>query len=328
MEFTRENYEAYYLDYLEGSLAEELLIPFEAFLEKNPDLQVDFESIDLSISDQTIVLDSFEKSLAQLAGIAQLRITKKHIELFIIAELEGLLTPSQMDELHLLIQSDERLQHMYSGYQLTRIQSQDIRFEDKAALKQVKVIRFRPILLWSASVAALFILFISLWSTNKERSTQFIAKKQPVFNEEKEIKHPKIRTKQPILAHHTLNKEIKEIYRLPLQSPKITYTEKSEIAVLSSILPVDTITSPVKIEVQAQIDLAQQTQQTTKGSIFSTIHLPALSTVSWSNPIRPITRELSRIARKEIDYQVKETKTERKGIYIKIGGFEFYRSKS
>ncbi len=49
MKITRENYEAYFIDFIEGNLSEKYLVPLEAFLEANPDLREE-----LNLFEQTI----------------------------------------------------------------------------------------------------------------------------------------------------------------------------------------------------------------------------------------------------------------------------------
>jgi len=46
MKINRENYEVYFLDYLEGKLPPDLVDELLIFMDKNPDLKDEFEGLD------------------------------------------------------------------------------------------------------------------------------------------------------------------------------------------------------------------------------------------------------------------------------------------
>jgi hypothetical protein len=62
MKITRNNYETYFLDYLEGNLDENLVDGFLEFLQKNPDLKEELSMMDTaSIEPDSAVFTNKEK---------------------------------------------------------------------------------------------------------------------------------------------------------------------------------------------------------------------------------------------------------------------------
>ena len=83
MPITIENYEAFYLDYLEGNLSGETLVAFEAFLAAHPELSVDDDAlVTLPVSEESfdaVQKLSMKKGINMAIRIGPFKSTKKGI---------------------------------------------------------------------------------------------------------------------------------------------------------------------------------------------------------------------------------------------------------
>ena len=95
------NYEAFYLDFLEGNLNEEDTALLMAFLEENPDLRIDDAELPSYDEDSLTLNPDFKNSLKQpdLSGA----ISNDNVEHFMIANTEGLLEESKTEELEAFV---------------------------------------------------------------------------------------------------------------------------------------------------------------------------------------------------------------------------------
>jgi hypothetical protein len=93
------NYEAFYLDYLEGNLSDEAMAAFEAFLLEHPELAIDDLSLFTLEPQAEPVMDPVRK-LALKQGIDMSDLNAGSIDFFLIARQEGLLNDEQKAQLN------------------------------------------------------------------------------------------------------------------------------------------------------------------------------------------------------------------------------------
>jgi hypothetical protein len=171
MNIDRTNYEIYIVDYFDGKLdkvtAEELL----RFLERNPDLQDEFEafrSMTLS-SDDSIVFE--DKNLLKKTLIKSTEnITEEYYAEFFIGHTEKILSVQEDKELILFLALNSHLQKEFSAYQKTKLEPDlSIQYPAKAELKKEAVVRsLSSRVAISLSVAAsLLVIFISIFLLSK-----------------------------------------------------------------------------------------------------------------------------------------------------------------
>ena len=91
------NYEAFYLDFLEGNLSEEDHALFLLFLEENPELKVVDEDLPALELEQPFMDDTFKNSLKQ--PLLSEKITNLNYEYFLISQAEGLLSEEKENEI-------------------------------------------------------------------------------------------------------------------------------------------------------------------------------------------------------------------------------------
>jgi hypothetical protein len=152
---TKNNYEAYLLDYVEENLSPELIAELMLFFENNPELQEDLEAFEIHelIAPSIVLVD---KSQLKKDDIL---ITSSNYEEFLIAEIEGLNTPEISIQLNLFLDSNPTLNKEFSAYQKTKLVAPSIIFNEKKSLlqKERKVI---PLYWWSSSAAAAIVILV------------------------------------------------------------------------------------------------------------------------------------------------------------------------
>lgn len=144
MNINRHNYEAFFLDHVEGRLSPEQEIELMEFLSLNPDLAVeltDYESIHLDKEEIIFERKSgIKKNERELTPAEQL-----------IALIEGDLTPLQATELKKKIQTDRNLQAQSELLLKTKlVPDTSIQFPNKNKLRH----RGKVVYMWYAVAAA------------------------------------------------------------------------------------------------------------------------------------------------------------------------------
>lgn len=316
----RENYEAFYLDYLEGNLNEEQRLAFLSFLKQHPEFKIDEELIFLSEENDQPLDSSFLSSLKVFDHTES--ITPANCESFMIADIEGILPLTKKIELKDFLANHPELQVDYKLFQYTRLKADSsIIFEEKSRLKKGIII---PIYIKFAAVAAsilLALLFIP-FDQQQSQNTFGMAGEQPVedslqnadHSEEIDSIHQKnINKVNPFTNRKTEKKNYRQelsqqspVLIAELQPKRITEISLGKIEKTLESLSFNTATSLVK-------------QHT------SDAHYLAFE--EMKNPVPIITTEINnRTADHTVDFRAaKATKNKQGGFYLKIGNVEISR---
>jgi hypothetical protein len=137
MKITRDNYEAYFLDYFEGQLSPDMIGEVLIFVEQNPDLKNvfdEFEAVSL-VADQNIV---FEKKsfLKKTQVFATSQVNELNYEEFLVGETEGLLNAEQLASIDEFISINPQFEKDRRLYAIAHLSAEDkIVFEAKELLK-------------------------------------------------------------------------------------------------------------------------------------------------------------------------------------------------
>ena len=174
MKITRENYEPYFLDYLEGNLDDQLVNDFIEFLQKNPDLKSELEMF------ESITIPDFT---AEYKGKEQLyRRTPDHTPTFenrAVAWMEGDLDENEKREFEAYIESRPAKKKELEQFEATRlVPDLSVIYTKKERLYRQPVIR--PILFWTIRVAAVLLIAIALWNLWPSGTYEII--NQPVIS--------------------------------------------------------------------------------------------------------------------------------------------------
>lgn len=150
------NYEAFWLDYLEGNLSTEDTAELMLFISQHPGLDIDLELTLPSLESDPLHLS--EESKNQLKDLAEL-------ETLVVLEMDNELSQADKSRLHELAgASNETYDHLKQGYNSTRLKVETVFYDQKNELKQTLVI---PILARYAAAAAVVLLIVSIIPWNK-----------------------------------------------------------------------------------------------------------------------------------------------------------------
>jgi len=172
-----QNYEACYLDYLEGNLNGEATAQLLLFLDNNPELKSELEEGDLIIlkPEQELTFDK-EQLLQQ--------INENNVENYIIASIEREIDETDEKELTDYLNQNPAAQVLASRYQKTILPASDIVFPNKAALKRRSAVMYY--LIPALSTAAIVLIFLLFYNPSPSNTDLPIAS-DPINTE---VEHP------------------------------------------------------------------------------------------------------------------------------------------
>ena len=172
MRINLNNYEAFFLDYKEGTLGAAQLRELFAFLELYPELREELDVFEEVVLEEDLVFENKE-SLKKTG----------HADESLIAYTEGLLMPAERDNIEALASQNKQLQKELELYKLSKVQPDtSVGFPSKAKLKRgglVILLRANPVYLRAA--AAVLLLLGLLAVVNKIAFTGETEKSQPVL---------------------------------------------------------------------------------------------------------------------------------------------------
>lgn len=154
-----ENYEAYFLDFAEGNLAENQLFELESFLIMHPHLRKELEEFEsISLNDEPAITSNLKSELKreELTGLLL-------SDYLMISEVEGTISIGEKAQLtNLIKQSPEKMVELASYHKTRLIQEKTIVFKEKSALLQKE----KKLIVWwhYASSVAAAALIVFLWN--------------------------------------------------------------------------------------------------------------------------------------------------------------------
>ncbi|AHW61768.1 hypothetical protein SAMN05444285_103141 [Draconibacterium orientale] len=166
-EINRTNYEAYFIDYLEGNLAEGMIDSFIAFLKANPDLKQELELY------EPISLEPEKVSFNKKSELYKSKFDNNEaFDNAAIALLEGDLNEPEKQEFETYLASHPEKEKEATAFQNTKLKADEsIVFADKKKL--YKKAPGKTILLWTSRVAAVLILgFVVFNLVNRNNAVQ------------------------------------------------------------------------------------------------------------------------------------------------------------
>lgn len=317
---TLENYEAFYLDYLEGNLSDADRAAFEKFLAEHPELQLEDDLLpEFTLVDEDTMLSSVEK-MALKRDYDDTAIQPENLEGLLIADSEGLLSDPKKKALEAWIAANplwKQEAHLYAqAHVAPNMQEQT----DKQVLYR-KGGAIIP-LWWSgvAAMAAGIALFVTLgigddrefgpgtnaaftakmprveWN-NTQGQTDGNTKIQPIHNGT--VKPNKKQPGAPVI-------------KKPVQQPSIQQAPSNNspmnLANNDGSLPPN-LPGPNKVTLNPETTPNNQDMALVKDRM--------------SNPIAMVTSVLSDKLNTPIDLKTaKKTKEEKGGFFLKIGKLE------
>ena len=316
------NYEAFYLDFLEGNLNEEDTALLFAFLDKHPELKEEDDFLEMLTFEGEVTLDpSFVSDLKKTDTLYH-AITPNNIEDFIIADLEGQLSTAKKEELTTFLQANNKYVALAETYSKVKVTPNlDEVYSDKAMLKRKSTIVLWPYV--SAAAGLILIIWILTWMGNSSNT---------------ELLLPQLAKKNP----SEKTQEDKKNAALPQSDVQtdVVYTANTGITRKDKVQPREERMEIVRPELKRSYSVAALNNLDRIEPIAPTLITPktnsnpseadyeVLAFNKMKNPVKPITDKLSSMTKTELDFRAAKP-TERKsgGIYIKIGKFQFSKQK-
>lgn len=314
---TIENYEIYYLDYLDGNLSEELSEALRLFLMHHPDLVIEETNVRLNPEE----IDYANKAELKVWDEDEV-ITLNNVELFTIAAEEKLLSTTKQIELSRFTQERSALQNELSYYTLTKLQPNlNWVYTDKNKLKRKNTIALWP---WFSAAAAVILLFsiTSLFDTNNANVRYTKSNEVDLFISselEEEIQWKSNRVAEQKGSSFIEKQRVNDINRSAKGKVK---QQKRKFPVAIEKLPLRQNTQKVSLPTvlvepqEINPKLASQ--------------LPKIEPLnSMNNPIWAVTNLVGAVTNKDVDFRTaKETEENTGGFHIKFGTFEVYKNNS
>ena len=321
------NYEAFYLDFLEGNLNEEETALFLAFMEAHPELKLEDESL-VSVEVETFNLDPQFKTNLKQVSFVDTPITLSNVEQFLIAETEGQLSSEKLAELEAFVAANSSLHQTQKLYAAAHLKADlSIVYADKASLKRKKTLVLWPYVSLALAASLTAILFYVYYSGNQllvngptnvlvqADTTEVVPKKE---SKKEKIKLDQLNQKQASESNDYVadsNPTIEQNNQTPIKQDRPTQIDRLNLKGLKTIKSKKT---DLEIIERNPADLA--VQSVNKQSITDVAYM---GFQDMKNPIKPITNRLGDAVKKEVDFRTAKTTSERSGgFYFKIGKLE------
>jgi|GEM_PF-1934059 len=335
------NYEAFYLDFLEGNLSGDALAAFEAFMSAHPELALEDDAmIVLPASDETF--DPIEK-LALKKAIDLEDLTTETVSYFLIAREENLLSPQQEAQLENWLTANALYRNDAALFALAKVQPDTTQvYGAKASLKRKPA---RVIPMWWTGVAAAaagvaLIITLSVPDGKNQDGTTPVAQQGGIPSKDSVMKpasgqgrttneNPNqqntfhqggqsnsasgnptntggqisVPVIHPHSQHQAPNGNLAGVNQLEKRQAQKPYEEPTELAPLA---------------------VYQPTPKPSAGNTSA-----ANNDVAWTpidkmqNPVEPVTKKLASTLNTPVDFRTaKATKKKSGGFYLKIGKLE------
>lgn len=332
-----DNYESFYLDYLEGTLSEEERIAFEEFLAAHPELQVDEDL--LKLDDAPEKLDPLQKLL--LKKEEPTVVSSENLDYFAIGRIEQVLSSEEDKLFDTYLAANPEAQKLLAAYRETRLEASIVAYPNKENLKE-KEVKLVPWKLISGiiSAAAVLVLFFQLGFNNnsKEITPNTVAhngknghetktgNKKPSevvpSNGQIEENTPYVAQKSNANVNSKAGKTQKQLIQQDKKNPDPLVPvqpemEKNPVAENKPHHP--TILPQVKDNKQPVAPtLNEEVNKAPTKDLASNA-----GNSNMKNPIPIITNTISEKTKTPVDFKTgKATETEKGGFFIKIGKFE------
>jgi hypothetical protein len=346
-----DNYESFYLDYLEGTLSEEERIAFEEFLAANPELQIDEEFVFLE--DTPEKMDPLQKCLLKKEDLSI--VTLENLEYFAIGKVENVLSANEQQLFNGYLAAHPEAQKVVEAYQETRLQPSVVTYPNKEDLKE-KEVAFIPWKMISGIVAAAAILLLFFQLGFNSNNTQETAPNTVAQNNKHQKNHPtKTDSKKPSKVVPSLESlGENDTYVAQKSTPKTGNNAHSNLKERTNPVQKENKNPEQLIPVQPEQEktpLADNKPQPHHPTILPQVKddkQPVAPTLNdgvnkapskdlasntggsnMKNPIPLITNTLSEKTKTPVDFQTgKATETQKGGFFVKIGKFEISHKSS
>lgn len=200
----RNNYEEYFIDFLDGNLKQTEREQLFLFLDTNPDLKKELESFDGGLVMEGEV--SYENKSILLKKSLLAEVTSTNFDELCIASLEGELNQAEEKYFQELIHEDPKKRKEFEVFKLTKFPREEaIVFKHKHVLKKIAKPRFK----WNyaiISTAASIVILMGIYFLLPKQKTPLIEKPIAEIKDQlKSISENKITEKENIEKVEPIN---------------------------------------------------------------------------------------------------------------------------
>jgi len=321
-QLNKHNYEAFYLDFLDGNLNQEDAAQLFRFLNENPSLKIEEENFDEIINFNEQLDDSFKNELKQVDFELD-EINQYTINSFLIAQFEKQLSANKEKEIEVFLVEHPKFKAEQQQIKTTFLNPDlSIVYPDKKGLKKSETRYLWPLISSIAAILVILFLVMNPTSTSLEgiKNTAALPGKPLVKNkriiESKEIDHP-------------IQKETKRRIKSTITIANLLQSEK-EIQLVAQIDTILTNKEVVENEsITIQYEIEDKDQNVAEVSVIPFIKKRTVSNAAFDcvsvldkYPIESFTNNLSTIIKKQVEFKTcRNTKTNKAGFYLKIGKF-------
>jgi hypothetical protein len=173
MKVNRNNYEAYFLDFHEGNLSEELKREVIAFVKANPELKDEFESFEMIFVESQTLKFPAKESLKKTPGISI-----HNYKTWLVAYVEGDLKSNEAIEVEKFVLENPSYGQELEILRRTKIHPDySILFAGKSSLKKGGIVI--PLWVHYAAAASVVIALLAYFFVQQKPSSQFVHESQP-----------------------------------------------------------------------------------------------------------------------------------------------------
>ena len=171
MKIDIHNYEAFFLDFVEGRLDDASTLEMLAFLRKHPDLKAELESFtDVRLESSEVTFQG--KNELKKFDFQNSQVTLKNFEDYCIAHYEKLLSPRESEKLFKFLALNPDKQDDFKLFGKTVLKADtSVIFEAKPFLKRKPKGAVRTIILKWTAVAAGIVLIVSVFYKSPDKSS-------------------------------------------------------------------------------------------------------------------------------------------------------------
>lgn len=262
MKISKNNYEAFFLDYHEGNLSDELKKEVEAFVDSNPDLREEFESFEvISLTEKPVVFSGKEK-------LKRNAINEFNYKTWFVAYEENDLNVVDRKQVEQFLAANPGYKSEFEILKQTKIlPDYTIRFENKSSLKKGGAVI--PMWVRFAAAACLVIGLITYIMIRREPK-QELATDHKIQNTTPVISNEKL----PVEKTQTVAEGEKEVEviennnrleksRKPSLKKEIQKVVEEKLAKVDSIPVIQNENSPTEQPIAFQPQTSNPESQTT-----------------------------------------------------------------
>ena len=339
MEMINENnYEAFYLDFLEGNLNEEDTALLLDFLDQYPELKLEIDEL-VALDDSSLRLDNAYKQSLKQVLFDEDKIVLSNIDAFLIANTEGLLTKNKEAELKQFISKNPSFNKDQKLYESTKLKANLSEvFVDKSSLKRAKRVVLWPYLSTAVAAGIVLLLTLNIFNSGDNPKVVIAQRKNPIHSPTpKEIKTYDVKQRpvsdvkeqliDPVVidAKSTLVASVIEtdINNLAVKAQHIS------IKKFMYVTPMKPYTIKSSYILEDDLEIVESTAKYIPSRrIQEESNYTLLGFKDMKNPIEPITNQLANAIKKEVDFRTaKPTSNHSGGFYLKIGKLVISRNK-